>query len=292
MTVVVTGAGGNLGHKIVGSLKGRDWCRRIICLDRKGLDDSLYADPRIETVTTDVADPNRQDWQRAAAEADAIIHLAADPSPSCSWADGARSFDMTANLIAHIGHKPCRFIFASSNHAMGGYKEEKPGPGFIRMDTPPWPGTLFFDGENYVRGVAYGSTKLMGERIAVSKAASTGGVVTAVAMRIGWCLRAGQGPESVNAKGGSRQVGTGKRPIEEEQRDLRWFRLMWLSDRDFVAETEAALLADAGRWPAPGIVVNAVSANRGTPWNMEEAERWLGHKPQDDVWDRLGIAPE
>jgi hypothetical protein len=39
-------------------------------------------------------------------------------------------------------------------------------------------------------------------------------------------------------------------------------------------------------------VVNAVSANRGTPWNMEEAERWLGHKPQDDVWDRLGIAPE
>jgi hypothetical protein len=67
---------------------------------------------------------------------------------------------------------------------------------------------------------------------------------------------------------------------------------MWLSDRDFVAETEAALLADDGRWPAPGIVVNAVSANRGTPWNMEEAERWLGHKPQDDVWDRLGIAPE
>ena len=66
---------------------------------------------------------------------------------------------------------------------------------------------------------------------------------------------------------------------------------MWLSHRDFRDEFEAALTADASRWPAPAIVVNAVSANRGTLWDMDDAKAWLGHVPQDDVWARLGINP-
>jgi len=48
---------------------------------------------------------------------------------------------------------------------------------------------------------------------------------------------------------------------------------------------------DAARWPEPAIVVNAVSANRGSLWDMNDARDWLGHVPQDDVWARLGMAP-
>lgn len=292
MVVAITGAGGNLGRKITAALIERVWCRRVICLDRRGLDDQLFVNPRIEAITTDLVAPRDAAWQRAVADADAVVHLAAtDPSPGGSWTDAAASFDITMNLLGHVGHKPCRFVFASSNHAMGGYKEEEPGPGFIRMSTPPWPGTLMFDGEGYYRATAYGSAKLMGERAAIAMAEATGGVVTSVAMRIGWCLPAGRGPEHVTAGGSTKHGARVRRDPAEEGRDLVWFRQMWLSNRDFVAECEAALRADAAGWPAPGIVVNAVSANRGTPWNMEEARRWLGHVPRDDIWQILGLDP-
>ena len=67
---------------------------------------------------------------------------------------------------------------------------------------------------------------------------------------------------------------------------------MWLSHRDLANEFEAGILADASKWPEPAIVVNAVSANRGTLWDMEDARTWLGHVPQDDVWATLGIEPD
>ena len=57
---------------------------------------------------------------------------------------------------------------------------------------------------------------------------------------------------------------------------------MWLSNRDFLAAVSAALTADASGWPAPALVVNAMSANRGMAWDIAPTRALLGYAPQDD----------
>ena len=42
---------------------------------------------------------------------------------------------------------------------------------------------------------------------------------------------------------------------------------------------ERALLADATRWPQPGIVVNGMSANTGMAWDLEAGRRLIGYAP-------------
>jgi len=60
---------------------------------------------------------------------------------------------------------------------------------------------------------------------------------------------------------------------------------MWLSNRDFTAVMERALLAEAGTWPQPGIVVNGMSASRGMAWDIQTTRRLIGYEPLDDIWD-------
>jgi hypothetical protein len=138
----------------------------------------------------------------------------------------------------------------------------------------------------------YGGSKLTGERLLRAKAIASGGRFTGVSLRIGWCLPGDNDPHRINAAGGGTSLSAGDgtpQPPAEAARDLYWFRTMWLSNRDLAAEYEAAFTADASAWPEPAIVVNAVSNNRGKLWDMDDARRWLGHVPQDDVWTALGI---
>ena len=67
---------------------------------------------------------------------------------------------------------------------------------------------------------------------------------------------------------------------DEDRRELRWFQRMWLSNGDFVRAVTAALRADAESWPAPAVVVNAVSANDRTPWDLTGAARLIGLLPK------------
>jgi hypothetical protein len=30
-----------------------------------------------------------------------------------------------------------------------------------------------------------------------------------------------------------------------------------------------------------------MSANRGTPWDIETTRRLIGYEPQDDIWDHV-----
>jgi hypothetical protein len=62
---------------------------------------------------------------------------------------------------------------------------------------------------------------------------------------------------------------------------------MWLSNEDFLGIMEHALTADPAGWPAPGIVVNGMSANAGMPWDLDATRGLLGYSPKDDVWRRL-----
>jgi nucleoside-diphosphate-sugar epimerase len=106
-----------------------------------------------------------------------------------------------------------------------------------------------------LQGFAYAASKLMDERACLAEAHRSNGGLTGVCVRIGWCQPGENRPEMINTPG---LPGEETNPGLDTERDLRWVRNMWLSNRDFTAVMERALLADAQAWPQPGIVVNGM----------------------------------
>lgn len=281
MHVVVTGAAGNLGRKLRAHLAEADWCDSVVVIDKV----PLVLASKEQGLVADLTDGADRGWLRAVREADAVVHLAAtDASARSGWTHGRDSFGMTANLLAHVGrHRQCRFVFASSNHVMGLYKDVPvPGAGKIGMSTPPLTGTNLWTGGVYVSAAGYGASKLMGERLCLAAAEASQGTLTAVSLRIGWCQPEENLPHTLTPA--TPPVGQDLQCTDEAARDLQWFRSMWLSNRDYALVMERALLSQTTSWPTPAIVVSAVSNNAGTPWDLAEAQRLIGYEPQDDVF--------
>ena len=279
MHVVITGAGGNLGSKLTAHLQSAQWCSAITGIDPKPLADS----GKFSAVSADLRDPHDRRWIEPVQQADAVVHFAAqNPEPDSNWVEATQSIDMTMNLLQHVGHRPCRFVFASSNHVMGGYKDAPlPPDQRLTWDTPPRPGTRFFDGYDYCRPTAYGASKLMGERTVAARSASSS--LTGVNVRIGWVQPGENRPETIDLRGAGRRTGPALPDQEEIERGMVWFRGMWLSNRDFLQLMEKAITAPADGWPARAIVVSGVSNNTGTAWNLEDGRSWLGYEPVDDI---------
>src|SRR5262249_28755322 len=106
----------------------------------------------------------------------------------------------------------------------------------------------------------YGSAKLFGERVGKSFAEACG--LSVVAVRIGWVRPGANRAEEVPAERGP------------------WFRLMWLSNRDFCQLMERCLLAAL---PVPFRAVNGMSGNPGRRGDIDPPRRLVGYEPQDDV---------
>jgi nucleoside-diphosphate-sugar epimerase len=280
--VLVTGANGNLGRKLVAHLAGSPWCAGVVAVDLARPDAAPH--PRVRPVAVDLTrrSPALDD---AVAGVEAVVHLAArNPYPDADWEDGAVSFDMTLQVVEALGRRggAARLVFASSNHVMGGYKEEPPAPGRLTTALPPRPGTRTAPGDV---PRAYAASKLMGERLLAARA-ETGGL-TAVSLRIGWCQPGDNRPETLSASGVPGEAGP---DTPEAARELAWFRAMWLSNGDFLRAVSAALRADAAAWPTPAIVVNAMSDNAGMAWDIAETRRLIGYAPEDDVARHLAGA--
>ena len=129
------------------------------------------------TVQADLANHQDGRWTEALKNSDVIVHLAAqNPYPTASWEDAVASFDMTLNLLGAAGKAGVsRFVFISSNHVMGGYKDAMPviPPGDLTEALPPRPGARTRDAEGHVNDrPAYAAHKLMGERLCASAGAS------------------------------------------------------------------------------------------------------------------------
>ena len=249
-TVLITGAAGNLGGKLRRHLEGR--------YDLRLLDSNPGADSSIVQ-----ADLSR--WEMAWVElfrgVDVVVHLAADPLAQQTWPNLiAPNIDAVANVFqasARAGVR--RVVYASSNHVMGGYKDDPEDP-LLTTDLPPRPGTHYeVDGEPR-DSTPYGSAKLFGERLGKCYADSQG--LSVIAVRIGW-VRPGDNL--------SQDV-----PLERGA----WFRLMWLSNRDYCQLMERCILAELSE---RFVVVNGMSANTGMRWDIEHTRRLLGYQPQDDV---------
>ena len=59
-----------------------------------------------------------------------------------------------------------------------------------------------------------------------------------------------------------------------------WFRLMWLSNRDFCHLMERCI--EAEKLP-PFVILNGMSANAGMRWDIGTTRKLVGYAPQDDV---------
>jgi uronate dehydrogenase len=249
-TVLITGAAGNLGGKLRRHLEGR---YRLRLLDR---------DPRgdPDVVAADLAawDPAWADLFRGA---DAVVHLAADPTAHQTWPLlVGPNVDALVNVFQAAARGGVRrVIYASSNHVLGGYKDD-PEPKSLTTELPPRPGARYCTDGEWRDSTAYGAAKLFGERLGKCFAEAHG--IEVLAVRIGWVRPGENRAEDI--------------PPERDP----WFRLMWLSNRDYCRLMERCLRAG----PLPRFaVINGMSANTGMRWDLSSARALVGYAPQDDV---------
>ena len=250
LTVLITGAAGNLGTKLSRHLEGR--------FDLKLLDKEPGADERITRI-------DLSSWDDKLSEqfddVDVVVHLAANPNDLESWSSlVSTNLDATINaFIAASSAGVSRFIYASSNHAMGGYKDD-PMLQSLTWDCAPRPGTRFSAQGVEVDSVAYGAMKLFGERLGKCYAYASG--MNVIAVRIGWVQHGENQPCQM--------------PADADP----WFRAMWLSNRDFCHLMERCILAELHE---PFVVVNGMSANKPMVWDIEHTKRVLGYESSDSL---------
>jgi uronate dehydrogenase len=249
-TVLITGAAGNLGGKLRRHLEGR-LHQRLLDLDPRG-------DPAIMQADLARWEPR---WVEQFRDVQAVVHLAADPTAHQTWPDLiGPNVDAVVNVFqAAVQTGVRRVVYASSNHVMGGY-QDSPQPNLLTTDVPPRPGARYVSAGEHRDSTPYASAKLFGERLGKCFAEVHG--LSVIAVRIGWV-----------------------RPGENRAEDIPpergpWFRLMWLSNRDFCQLMERCLLADL---PERFVVVNGMSANSGMRWDLEHTYRLLGYRPQDGL---------
>jgi nucleoside-diphosphate-sugar epimerase len=168
-SVVITGAGGNVGAKLrahLVALGGYDL--RLLDIDPRGDREILKAD-------LSALDPA---WSDRFEGADAVVHLAANGDAAATWDDLiAPNVDAVLNVyLAAARRQVPRVVFASSVWAMAG----RPQDGALLTAGDPDPGVN-----------AYGASKLFGERTARAFWRSHG--ITTVILRLGGC-RPGDNP--------------------------------------------------------------------------------------------------
>jgi NAD+ dependent glucose-6-phosphate dehydrogenase len=251
-TVLITGAAGNLGHKLRQHLAAQPERYSLRLLD-------LQARDQTDIVEADLSQW-RADWVKEFQGVDTVVHLAADASPLPPWADLlAPNLEAVVNVYeAAAQNGVARVIYASSNHAMGAYKDI-PEPHRLTAAVTPKPGTYWeADGQSY-NSVPYGALKLVGERIGKCYVDARG--LSVIGVRIGWVLSGDNRPQDI--------------PLDEP-----WFKQMWLSNRDFCHLFECCIQADRAIGFA---VVNGMSKNSGMRWDIQQAGQLIGYAPQDDV---------
>jgi uronate dehydrogenase len=243
--ILITGGAGNIGQKAAAHLSAN---YAMTLIDRRECEGVVEADLS-----------HWGEWSEAFKGIDTVVHLAANPHPGATWSELLEpNIDAVMNVFeacARAGVR--RLVFASSNHAMGGYKN-KCEPGKLTTDLPPLPGTPeMHDGvERVIPG--YGTTKLIGERLGKWYSEMHG--LSFIALRIGWVRREDNLAADLPTTHGE------------------WLPEMWLSNRDLCQIIEKCIKApDSVRFA----VLNAMSANNGMAWDIEHTRRVIGYLPMD-----------
>jgi NAD+ dependent glucose-6-phosphate dehydrogenase len=164
--VLITGAAGRIGSHLSEALKERYELRVLYnrTVPEKPPVDDVYV--------ADVSD------YAAIAPAlqgmDAVVHMAADPSPRATW-ESVRDKNIagTYNVYEAARAAGCnKIVFASTNHVMGMYDRDRQWP--IYANQPVRPDSL------------YGVSKAFGETLGQYYADQHG--LSVICLRIGWFL--------------------------------------------------------------------------------------------------------
>jgi NAD+ dependent glucose-6-phosphate dehydrogenase len=243
--VLLTGAGGRVGRAVLEGLADEyEW--QLL------LHSPPDEEPDHEYLVGDVTD------EETVAEAmdgvGAVIHLAGDPRPSAPWDSVlANNIDGTEKMYeAAVAEGVEKFVFASSNHAVGAYETDDRTPDMYRSD-----GEFRLDGTEFPRpGNHYGVSKAAGEVLGRYYHDEHG--VSVCNIRIGNLTR-------------------GHPPIDYERGQA-----MWLSYPDCARIHRCALEADYDFETVYGI-----SDNDRKYYSLERAREALGYDPQDNSaeWD-------
>jgi NAD+ dependent glucose-6-phosphate dehydrogenase len=164
--LLITGAAGRIGSHLAETLKDRYDLRlhyHHTVPERP---------PVADLVRADVA--NYDEIAPAMVGMDAVVHLAADPSPRAAWESVRdRNIAGTYNVFEAARRAGVsKVIFASTNHVMGMYDRDQQWP--IFADQPVRPDSL------------YGVSKAFGEALARHYVDRYG--MSIICLRIGWFL--------------------------------------------------------------------------------------------------------
>jgi NAD+ dependent glucose-6-phosphate dehydrogenase len=237
--VLLTGAGGRVGRAILDGIGGAyDW--RLL------FHSAPTEEPSHPYLVGDVVD--EETMAEAVDGVGAVIHLAGDPRPGAPWGSvldnnihGTQVL-LEACIEAGVG----RFVYASSNHAVGHYETDR-APDLYRADDE-----FRLDGTELPRpGNLYGVSKATGEVLS-RYYHDEHGVETA-------CVRIG----NLNRD----------HPPKNYERG----QAMWLSYRDCAHLFDRCLRADYGFE-----VVYGISDNDRKYYSLERARAALGYEPRDN----------
>jgi NAD+ dependent glucose-6-phosphate dehydrogenase len=232
--VVITGAAGNIGTKLRRHFESLGW--ELSLLDAKESSDKAIRVADL-AVWSD-------EWVAEFRDADAVIHLAGNPSPKTSWESAQHlNLDLTMNVYeAAVRQSARRLVFASSNWVVAGHRFDD---WTLTTNVAPYPVN------------PYGVSKLVGERLGRSYSDRWG--LSVLCFRIGYCQRGDNQPGT--------HMGWGV-----------WGQRMWLSDRDLCQGFEKAVRAPADLRFA---VLNLMSRNEGMRWDLDAARDAIGYEPID-----------
>ena len=238
--VLLTGAGGAVGAAILESLEDAyEW--------KLMFHSPPAEEPDHEYLVGDVS--SEGDVAAAMDGVGAVIHLAGDPRPEAPWDSVLENnIDGTQKMFeAAVDEGVEKFVFASSNHAVGSFETDERTPEMYRPDDQ-----YRLDGTELPRpGNLYGVSKATGEVLGRYYHDQYG--LSVCNIRIGNLTR-------------------GHPPIDYERGQA-----MWLSYRDCAHIHDCALQADYEYE-----IVYGISDNDRKYYSIDRAREVLGYDPQDN----------
>jgi len=238
--VLLTGAGGAVGEAILGGI-GDDYYWRLL------FHSPPVEEPDHEYMVGDVADEG--DVRAAVEGVGAVIHLAGDPRPEAPWDSVlANNIDGTRTMYeAAVDAGVEKFVYASSNHAVGAFETDERTPEMYRPEDD-----YRLDGTELPRpGNLYGVSKATGEVL-------------------GRYYHDIHGIDVCNIRIGN--LTRGHPPIDYERGQA-----MWLSYRDCAHIHDCALEAEYDFE-----IVYGISDNDRKYYSIDRAREVLGYDPQDN----------
>ncbi len=275
MDVLVTGSYGKCGTAIIDHLHDRDGYDFTYFNRSDRPADHPYGG--YDTVVGDVADYDA--LLEACRGMDAVVHLAAYPDTDGDWSDVFEPNLLgTYNALEAAREAEVeRFVFGSTNHAMGMHEREhapelyEPRYGLVLDHTDPVrPDSL------------YGASKAFGEDLGRYYVEEYEHPTRFYALRIctvNW-------PDYDHPYGDAESGvddGEFERGSDEYERWVARMHCTWQSRRDFAHQVDCCLRDDSVEFD----VFYGVSDNRRRWFDIEHPRAVIGYDPQDDAgeWD-------